>query len=242
MTEEKKQVKTEKAENIPSKSGANSSTEGAKNAPGRSVYSQKRAEKSGAKKGFGRKSDKAPEEFEQQIIDLARVTRVMAGGKRMRFRACVAIGDKKGRVGLGMAKGADVTIAVNKAVTNAKKKIIIVPTINGTIAHELFWKTGAARIMLKPARRGRGVIAGGAIRIILRLSGIQNITSKNLGTSNKVNVAKCTIEALENLKKSDKAKEPKKGDIAKDAEKDTENAEKKAEEKKPANNTKKISE
>ncbi len=210
MADEKKQLKTETAEKKADvKSPAKSLPSGAKEALAESVYAKKRSERGGAKKSFGRKSDKAPEEFEQQIIDLARVTRVMAGGKRMRFRACVAIGDKKGRVGLGIAKGADVTLAVTKAVTNAKKKIVIVPIVEGTIPHEIFWKTGAARIMLKPARRGRGVIAGGAIRVILNLSGIQNATSKNLGTSNKVNVAKCTLEALENLKKSDKIKNEK---------------------------------
>ena len=165
--------------------------------------------------GPARKRRDENSDLEQKLVDLARVTRVMAGGKRMRFRACVAIGDKKGRVSLGIAKGADVTIAVTKAVTNAKKKITIVPIVNGTIPHEIFWKTGAARIMLKPARRGRGVIAGGAIRILLRLAGIQNVTSKNLGTSNKVNVAKCTIEALENLKKSDKPKSEKKAEEVK---------------------------
>lgn len=214
MTEEKKQSKTENTEaKTEKKSEVNAVATDKKSSTDQSVYAKKRAEKSGARKNFGRKSDKAPEEFEQQIVDLARVTRVMAGGKRMRFRACVAIGDKKGRVSLGIAKGADVTIAVTKAVTNAKKKITIVPIVNGTIAHEIFWKFGAARVMLKPARRGRGVIAGGAMRIILRLAGIQNVTSKNLGTNNKVNIAKCTIEALENLKKSDKVKIEKKNEI-----------------------------
>lgn len=217
MTEEKKQLKTEKTETkVETKSDVKAGTAEAKGNTNQSVYAKKRAEKGGgARKNFGRKTEKVPEEFEQQIVDLARVTRVMAGGKRMRFRACVAIGDKKGRVSLGIAKGADVTIAVTKAVTNAKKKITIVPIVNGTIPHEIFWKTGAARIMLKPARRGRGVIAGGAIRILLRLAGIQNVTSKNLGTSNKVNVAKCTIEALENLKKSDKPKSEKKAEEVK---------------------------
>lgn len=216
MTEEKKQLKTEKVENKPDvKSDVKAGVPSANTSAGQSVYAKKRAEKGGARKNFGKRPEKVPEEFEQQIVDLARVTRVMAGGKRMRFRACVAIGDKKGRVSLGIAKGADVTIAVTKAVTNAKKKITIVPIVNGTIAHEIFWKFGAARVMLKPARRGRGVIAGGAMRIILRLAGIQNVTSKNLGTNNKVNIAKCTIEALENLKKSDKIKIEKKAEAVK---------------------------
>jgi small subunit ribosomal protein S5 len=153
------------------------------------------------KRGAGKKE--VVEEFEQRMVDIARVTRVMAGGKRMRFRACVAIGDKKGRIGLGMAKGADVSLAVNKAVNNAKKSIIEVPITNDTIPHGITHKFGAAQVLLKPASQGRGVIAGGAIRIILELAGIKNITSKNLGTNNKVTISKCVLEALDLLKKSE---------------------------------------
>ncbi|NCQ16531.1 30S ribosomal protein S5 [Candidatus Falkowbacteria bacterium] len=144
-----------------------------------------------------------PEEFEQKMIDIARVTRVMAGGKRMRFRACVAVGNKKGRVAIGLAKGADVTAAVTKAVNQAKKNFIDVPIVNETIPHEIYQKLGAAKILLKPAKKGRGIIAGGAVRILLELSGIKNVTSKILGTGNKVNNVKCAIEALTNLKKAE---------------------------------------
>ncbi|OGF26372.1 30S ribosomal protein S5 [Candidatus Falkowbacteria bacterium RIFOXYB2_FULL_47_14] len=156
------------------------------------------------------------EEFDQRIVDIARVTRVMAGGKRMRFRACVAIGDKKGRVAIGLAKGADVTLAVTKAVNKAKKNFIEVPMVSETIPHELRYKYGAAKILLKPARPGKGVIAGGAARIIFELAGIKNITSKILGTNNKVNIVKCAIRALDSLKKVEK---PKKQEIKKEAEK-----------------------
>ena len=152
----------------------------------------------GAPRGRG---DGMPEEFEQKMIDIARVTRVMAGGKRMRFRACVAIGNKKGRVAIGLAKGADVTGAVTKAVNKAKKDFIDIPIVNDTIPHAIYQKLGAAKILFKPAKRGRGIIAGGVVRIILELSGIKNVTSKILGTGNKVNNAKCIIEALKNLKK-----------------------------------------
>lgn len=155
------------------------------------------------RRGDNQRPDKPQEEFEQRILDLARVTRVMAGGKRMRFRACVALGNKKGKVAIGLAKGADVTLAVTKAVNKAKKAIVDVPIINDTIPHEVYQKLGAAKILFKPAREGRGVIAGGIVRVILELSGIKNITSKILGTNNKVNNAKCVIEALRNLKKVD---------------------------------------
>jgi small subunit ribosomal protein S5 len=179
---------------------------------GKSVYGEKKNASRAKAKG-GRHSEKSQDEFEQRIVDLARVTRVMAGGKRMRFRACVVIGNRKGKVALGMDKGADVSIAVEKAVTKAKKEILEVPMVNDTIPHEILFKLGAAKLLLKPARKGKGVMAGGAARIVLELAGIKNVTSKNLGTNNNVNVAKCTMKALaglrkvENQKKDEKAKE-----------------------------------
>lgn len=162
----------------------------------------------GRRNGPRGRGEERDEEFEQKMLDIARVTRVMAGGKRMRFRACVAIGNKKGRVAIGLAKGADVTAAVTKAVNNAKKQFIDVPIVNETIPHEIYDKMGAARILLKPAKKGRGIIAGGVVRIILELSGVKNITGKILGTGNKVNNAKCAIEALKKLKKVE-VKKPK---------------------------------
>ena len=148
--------------------------------------------------------DDQHDEFEQRILEIARVTRVMAGGKRMNFRACVAIGDKKGSVGVGLGKGADVTMAVNKAVNRAKKIMIKVPTVNDTIPHVVRQKVGAAVIIFKPAKQGRGVIAGGVARSILELAGIKNVTSKVLGGNNKINNARCTIAALASLRVSDK--------------------------------------
>ena len=162
-----------------------------------SIYGKKRKE---GRPGRGHSEEKK-DEFDQQVIDIARVTRVMAGGKRMRFRACVALGNKNGKIAIGLAKGADVSNAIQKAVNKARKNIVNVPIVNGTIPHEVYHKKGAAKILFKPARRGRGVIAGGVVRIILELAGIKNITSKILGTNNKVNNVKCAIEALGGLKK-----------------------------------------
>lgn len=148
---------------------------------------------------------KPPSEFEQRIIDLARVTRVMAGGKRLRFRACVALGDKKGRVGWAVAKGADVAIAVNKAVNKAKKNIIKTRLVNDTIPHKIEAKYGAARVMLKPAVKGTGIIAGGAVRNVLELAGIPNIYGKILSrTNNKINNVQATFKALKSLKYPEK--------------------------------------
>lgn len=144
--------------------------------------------------------EKPKEEFEQRILDVARVTRVMAGGKRMNFRTCVAIGDKAGRIAVGVGKGADVTMAVNKAVNRAKKTMITVPMINETIPHEVYGHAGASRIIFKPAKKGKGIIAGGVARVILELAGVNNVTSKTLGGNNKLNNARCTIQALSDLR------------------------------------------
>ncbi|MEK7619531.1 MAG: 30S ribosomal protein S5 [Patescibacteria group bacterium] len=135
-------------------------------------------------------------EFDQRIIDIARVTRVMAGGKRMRFRACVVIGDRKGRIGYGMGKGADVTLAVQKAVTNAKKELLVVPISQNTIPHEIRTKYKASRLMLKPAPKGTGVVAGGAVRMALEVAGIDNIVAKIYGSKNKLNNIKAFFQAL----------------------------------------------
>lgn len=182
---------------------------------------KKKKDFSGRGKKFG---ERPKEEFEQRILDLARVTRVMKGGKRMNFRACVAIGDKKGRIAIALGKGADVTLAVNKAVNKAKKNLLEVPIYNDTIPHQVDGKFGSAKILLKPAAKGRGVIAGGVVRVILDLAGVKNISSKILGTNNKVNNAKCTIFALSKLKRkpvSAKTEKPK------DQESKTEKTEKK---------------
>jgi len=158
--------------------------------------------------GNDRRDDRGKDEMEQRILEVARVTRVMAGGKRMNFRACVALGDKKGTVGVGLGKGADVTMAVNKAVNRAKKNMVTVPMINDTIPHEVRHKLGAAMLMFKPAKKGRGVISGGVARVILELAGVKNITTKALGSKNKINNARCTIEALRKLRPVEKAAAP----------------------------------
>ena len=140
-------------------------------------------------------------EFENTLLDLARVTRVVKGGRRFSFRATVVIGDRKGRVGVGVAKGSDVATAVNKATNDAKKHLITVPTKNGTIPHDITIKKGSARVMIKPATEGSGIIAGGAVRTIVGLAGVRDVVAKSLGTSNKLNVARATCAALEQLKK-----------------------------------------
>ena len=139
-------------------------------------------------------------EFDQKLLDLARVTRVVKGGRRFRFRATLVIGDRKGKVGVGVAKGADVSDAIQKAYNDAKKSLITVKLSGNTIPHDIQMKLGSAKVMLKPASEGRGVIAGGAVRAVVDLAGIRDIVSKSLGTSNKLNVARVTIAALKSLK------------------------------------------
>lgn len=141
-------------------------------------------------------------EFDQRIIEIARVTRVMAGGKRMRFRACVVIGDHKGRMGYGLGKGADVTLAVQKAATRARRDLVVVPIENETIPHELRVKYKAARLLIKPAPKGTGVMAGGAIRLALELSGIGNVVTKVYGSKNKINNVGALFTALRQLSQS----------------------------------------
>ena len=141
------------------------------------------------------------DEFREKVLDLRRVTRVTAGGKRFRFRATVIIGDEKGRVGAGIAKGLDVAPEVPKARSDAKKNVLTIPLNGRTINHEVEAKFSAARVRLKPAKEGHGLIAGGAVRTVLSLAGIRDITAKCLGrTPNKLTNALATIEALKKLK------------------------------------------
>ncbi len=148
------------------------------------------------------KVQREKDEFESKLLALNRVVRVTAGGKQMRFRAVMVVGDKKNRVGIGVAKGLDVAQAIEKATKKGKKNLITVPiTEYGTIPYEVRAKFGAARVLLRPQRVGRGLVAGGTVRAICTLAGIQNVSSKILGsTRNKLNNARATILALQKLK------------------------------------------
>ena len=139
-------------------------------------------------------------EFEQKVVEVKRVTRVVAGGKRMRFRALVVIGDHKGRVGMGLKKGADVSESVNKAVNEAKKNMVTLPLVNETIPHEINVKYKSSSLMIRPARPGTGVIAGGAVRSVMGLAGVKNVVSKMLGSNNKVNNIKAVFAAFKSMK------------------------------------------
>lgn len=141
-------------------------------------------------------------EFEQSVLDISRVSRVVAGGKRLSFRATVALGKRNGhQVGIGVGKGQDVSQAIEKAINDAKKNLIEVPVINGTIPFEVSAKYQAAQVILKPAKKGKGIIAGGAVRNILKLANLTDVTAKMLGkTNNPINNSRATLLALKKLK------------------------------------------
>ena len=148
-----------------------------------------------------RPNDMPPEEkqFDERVVHIDRVARVVKGGRRFRFRALVVVGDRKNRVGIGLAKGADVTAAVTKATEAAKKHFILVPVHDGTIPHEAEAKVSGARILIKPASAGTGLIAGGVVRTVLEVAGVHNVLSKSLGSTNKANTAYATIAALQKI-------------------------------------------
>ena len=137
--------------------------------------------------------------FDEVVINIDRVARVVKGGRRFRFKALVVVGVGKTRVGVGVSKGGDVQAAVAKATAVAKKSLIEIPIYNGTIPHEVTDKLGGAKVLLKPAAPGTGIIAGGTVRAILNVTGVHNVLSKSLGSSNKVNAAYATINALKQL-------------------------------------------
>ena len=149
----------------------------------------------------GPRSDAPMEsDYEEKNVEVSRVTRVTKGGKRMRFRTLSVIGNRKGRVGFGLAKGVDVAASTGKATTQARKALLTVPLVNDTIPHMVEAKFAAARVLLKPAPKGTGVKAGGAVRVVLELAGVPNVVSKALGSKNKINNVKATFLALRKLR------------------------------------------
>ena len=147
-----------------------------------------------------RRDREREKEFEERVVTINRVTKVVKGGRRFRFAALVVIGDKKGRVGFGTGKANEVPDAIKKAIEDAKKNVFTVPIINGTIPHEITGTYGAGQVFVRPAAEGTGVIAGGAIRAVLELAGINDILSKCIGSRTPINMVRATVDALKNLK------------------------------------------
>ncbi len=146
-------------------------------------------------------------EFKEKVVQISRVTKVVKGGKKMSFRAVVVIGDEAGRVGMGIGKANEVASAIRKAVEDGKKNLVHVPLISGTIPHDCEGKFSSSMTVLRTAPSGKGVIAGGPVRTVLELAGVRNIVAKSIGSANSINVARSTLNALTNLKKSEEESE-----------------------------------
>ena len=162
-------------------------------------------EKPSRRRGRGRKQkietteEKPQSEWTERVVQISRVTKVVKGGKKLSFRAIVIVGNQKGQVGIGCAKASEVIIAIQKAIADGRKNVITVPIFKTTIPHPITGKSGAGAVMLRPASQGTGIIAGGAVRSVLELAGIENILSKSLGSKSPLNAANATIAALKAL-------------------------------------------
>ena len=161
--------------------------------------SSKRRARGGKKQKIETVEEKPQSEWTEQVVQISRVTKVVKGGKKLSFRAIVIVGNKKGQVGIGCAKAAEVIIAIQKAIADGRKNLITVPIFKTTIPHPITGKSGAGEVMLRPASQGTGIIAGGAVRPVLELAGIENILAKSLGSKSPLNAAYATINALKAL-------------------------------------------
>ncbi|MCG0276119.1 MAG: 30S ribosomal protein S5 [Thermosediminibacteraceae bacterium] len=142
-------------------------------------------------------------EFSEKVVSINRVSKVTKGGKNFRFSVLVVVGNKNGKVGAGTGKAQEIPDAIRKAIEDAKKNLIDVPVINGTIPHEVIGESGAGKVLVKPAVEGTGIIAGGPVRAVLELAGLRNVVSKSLGSNNAKNMVDATINALKQLKRAE---------------------------------------
>ena len=154
-----------------------------------------------------RRNDREQSEFEERVVSINRVTKVVKGGRRLRFAALVVVGDRNGRVGFGTGKAQEVPEAIRKAIEAAKKNLITVPMVGTTLPHEALGVFGGGKILLKPAVEGAGVAAGGAVRAVLELAGVADVTSKSLGSNTAINVVRATVEGVQQLKRAEEVAE-----------------------------------
>ncbi len=159
----------------------------------------KRRSRGSKKQKIETTEEKPQSEWTERVVQIRRVTKVVKGGKKLSFRAVVIVGNKKGQVGVGCAKASEVIIAIQKAIADGRKNLVTVPIFKTTIPHPITGRSGSGEVMLKPASQGTGIIAGGSVRLVLELAGIENILSKSLGSKSPLNAAYATIEALKSL-------------------------------------------
>lgn len=162
--------------------------------------SRSRGKSNSRKKKVDTQEEKPQSEWTERVVQIRRVTKVVKGGKKLSFRAIVIVGNQKGQVGVGCAKAAEVIIAIQKAVADGRKNLINVPIFKTTIPHPITGRSGAGAVMLRPASQGTGIIAGGAVRSVLELAGVENILCKSLGSKSPLNAANATLDALKSLR------------------------------------------
>ncbi len=153
-----------------------------------------------AKREFKKPRMEEKDEFDKKLLEVRRVSKTVKGGRKMHFAALVVVGDKKGNVGMGTAKAAEVPMAVEKATKAAKKNLVKVPVVNGTVPYEAIGKFSTTRVLILPSKLGSGVIAGGAARSVFELAGYTDVTSKIHGSTNKINTVRATLNALKNMR------------------------------------------
>lgn len=207
-----KSAKTVQKEGVSERNFSEKSNSGSKGYAG--TYSTDQRKPRGKKPDFkrenrGRRDDRRREdsEFEKVLVGIRRVTKVVKGGRTMRFSATVVVGDKKGRVGVGLGKAAEIPMAIDKAAATAKKNLKNINLLNGTIQHETIGKFSATSVLMLPAKPGTGIIAGGSARAVLELAGVTDIVTKVHGSTNKINVVKATLQALMNIKSKEQVAE-----------------------------------
>lgn len=161
--------------------------------------SRARGKSGSRKKKIETQEEKPQSEWSERVVQIRRVTKVVKGGKKLSFRAIVVVGNQKGQVGVGCAKAAEVIIAIQKAITDGRKNLVNVPIFKTTIPHPIVGRSGAGSVMLRPASQGTGIIAGGAVRSVLELAGIENILCKSLGSKSPLNATNATLDALRRL-------------------------------------------